>query len=186
MLSIRLAMFPALLILAACGKSDWPSEKERTLEEGHAPTPYTAAQIRDGCPSGRVCTFRLDSAGGYSMIKRYRYLEADDQGVTIEASVEASGPGRSQAPSTSRSNWRELQRHASFPADSTKISDQEVQTPAGTFQCMRYVVTTEEGGKTVVKYLDFARELPGMPVRLTLEYDGEQVSTMTLISHGAE
>ena len=186
MLSIRLAMIASLLLFAACGKSDWPSEEERTLEQGHAPTPYTAAQIRDGCPSGRVCTFRIESDGGFSIVKRYRYLEADDQGVTIEASLEGSGPGGNQAPSKSRSNWRELQRHASFPADSTKISDQEVQTPAGTFQCMRYVVTTEEGGKTVVKYLDFARELPGMPVRMTLEYDGKQISTKTLISHGAE
>jgi len=191
MLSLRLAMRPALLMAAllmaaACGKADWPSEEERTLEEGHAPTPYTAEQIRDGCPSGRVCEFKIESAGGYEVTKRYRFFDADDHGVVIEATVLGPAAGGNQAPAKSRASWRELQSHASFPADSTQISNQQVETPAGTFQCMRYIVTTKEGGKTVTKYLDFARELPGMPVRMTLEYDGTKVSSMTLVSHGAE
>ena len=181
--SIRMALLGALVTLAACGKSDWPGEEERTLEEGHAPTPYTEEQLRDGCPSGRVCVFEIESAGGFVIKKRYRYLDADEQGVTLEVAVE--GPGQKPA-SKSRATWRELRKHASFPKESTRIEEQMVETKAGTFECLRYIVTSEEKGKTVVKYLDFARELPGMPVRMTLEYDGEKISSMTLVSHSVE
>ena len=127
--------------------------------------------------------FEIESAGGFVIKKRYRFLDADELGVTIESTVE--GPAK-QAPTSSRATWRELQANASFPKDSTQISEKRVETPAGTFDCLRYVVKSEENGKSVVKYLDFARELPGMPVRMTLEFVGQKVSAMTLVRLDSE
>ena len=181
--STRLAILGALLLTAACGKGDWPSEEERTLEEGKAPTPYTEAQIRKACPSGRVSVFEIEAAGGYVVRKRYRFLDADEQGVTIEVTVEDTGE---QPVRKSRATWRELRAHASFPAESTEISERSVTTPAGTFDCLHYVVKTEEAGKSVVKTFDFARELPGMPIRMVAEFDGKQVQAMTLVSQSVE
>ncbi|MDH3189809.1 MAG: hypothetical protein OEM39_04115, partial [Acidimicrobiia bacterium] len=72
--------------------------------------------------------------------------------------------------------WDELQAHASFPADSTSITEEELTIPIGRLACLRYVVT--EGAET--KQLWFASSLPGLPVK-TIYSEGATTRLTTVV-----
>lgn len=138
----------------------------------HAPTPYTAAEIEAGCPVGRVVTTRLPdgtvettawlahTADGCRM----RYSRAGEDGTPLGDAIEGAA------------TWAELRDHAAFPAASTSISEEAIDTPLGRLACLRYDVRAPGRPPTT---LWFAVDLPGMPVRVDVEGVG---TTMEMLS----
>ena len=51
--------FALLLLPAVAAPDEKPAEDPRRVRPGDAPTPYTADEIRKGCPEGRTNTFRV-------------------------------------------------------------------------------------------------------------------------------
>jgi hypothetical protein len=78
--------------------------------------------------------------------------------------------------------WRELQAHASFPADHTTIVAETIETGIGPLDCLRY--TVREG--TTEEVFWFAKDLPGMPIRYATREDGQVVTTVTVVANTLE
>jgi hypothetical protein len=130
------------------------------MGEGQAPTPFTAAEIRAGCPDGHTLRVRTTSAGGSSEVT-HRFDDGDGDGVTITYSAGA-------VAESARVSWHDLQAHASFPAGSTTITTESIDTELGILECLRYDVQRD-----AVATFWFAPAHPGMPVRYT---DGSTVT----------
>ena len=149
------------------------------LGPDQAPTPFTADEIRDACPSGRVGVLRVTEADGTTSHRAYRFLEAGPEGVRFGGSPsdpqgEPLGPLRDRV-----CTWLELQGHASYPAAATRIEEDEVDVPAGLLDCLRY--TVEDGGE--VSTMWFARSIPGPPVKVVETVDGRVTQTTELVLH---
>jgi hypothetical protein len=144
-----------------------------------APHPFTAEEIREGSPPGRVLRHRIVAPGKPTVVQEFRVLKADDDWCVREGRVFSEEGEALGEPKESRAAWLELQAHATFPADHTSIEDVKLELPAGTFDCMLYTVLD---GKTVREYW-FARELPGMPVKMRIEDDGKSRMEMELVEH---
>ena len=174
------------LILAA-PEEEGEKPDPRRLKPGHAPTPYTAEEIRKGCPEGRVSTYRIEIPGKDAFRQTYRFRNCDDEGADLET-VQTTEDGKPlKEPTKSRGTWKQFQEHALYPEAATKITEETLKTPAGSFACLLYTVTVQApDGKTAVMRLHFAKTLAGPPVKLVREVDGEAVFTMTLIHHAVE
>ena len=149
------------------------------LAPGRAPTPFTADQIRGGCPAGRAIRLRVDSVGEEPFLRVSRFVECDAAGATLERSRQALDGSPLAEPEVSRVTWRDLQAHASFPADATSIGSEQIETAIGELDCLRY--TVREGSAEHVFW--FARELPGMPVQQLTRIDGQVVTTATVLDN---
>jgi len=79
---------------------------------------------------------------------------------------------------TGHSAWRELQGHASMPADRTTVTEEEIEIPAGRFACLRYTRTDEDGVGTFW----FAKSAPGMPLKFEKQVEGKTVFSSTTLS----
>ena len=152
------------------------------LEAGHAPTPFTAAEIREGCPPGRTVRLRVEATGEPTATRIIRFLDGDEHGGSQEfLNIDADGASLGPA-STARSTWLEFQSHASFPSDRTAVTREQLETPIGSLMCLRYTVANNDAVDTFW----FAEQLPGMPVAFTKRVDGELVSRVTMISNEVE
>jgi hypothetical protein len=142
------------------------------LGPGLAPTPFTAEEIRGGCPQGRLITLLVQPADGPDFLRINHFAECDADGAVLERA--RLSPEGSVVPPVARLRvtWLELQRHAAFPADETTIERDHLDLPFGTLDCLRYTVS---GADDVVFW--FARTLPGMPVR----YAGDD-ETVTMVA----
>jgi hypothetical protein len=150
----------------------------------HAPTPFTAEQIRAACPVGRRSTFRVEMPGRTPFLQTFHFTVADAEGAEVTFTIRDE-QGRSLGePTTSKSDWRGFQAHASWPAAETTITETEETVPAGTFAGFLYRVEGEdaEDGRLVTEAF-FARALPGPPVRMVRSRGGEVEMAMTLVSH---
>lgn len=137
------------------------------LHLDHAPTPFTAAEIRAGCPTGRTVTARTEAMGEPDRVDLTVFVETDQEGAVLESN------GRRH-----RVTWRELQGHASFPAAATSISEEVARTPLGEMECLCYRVVSSNAASTFW----FAKERPGMPILFTTESDGVLASTTIVIA----
>ncbi len=160
----------------------WPTAEARTLREGHAPTPFTADQIRQGCPSGRTSTFFTESEAEGRGFLVIRFERADAEGVTTTVEFLDEQRQRRRAPSMQRATWEQLQLHASFPLATTTVRDEVVEVPAGRFACLVYEDAQPSEGADVTTRYDFARSLPGMPIRVLKSSGGRVVSRQELVS----
>ncbi len=124
------------------------------LGDGLAPTPFTADEIRAGCPDGHTLRVRTTEASGASEVT-HRFHDGDGDGVTITYSAGGSAE-------SARVAWRDLQAHASFPAGLTTITTESVETALGTLECVRYDLERDPP-----MTFWFAVAHPGMPVRYT-------------------
>lgn len=139
------------------------------LDADHAPTPFTADEIRAGCPEGRTIRLRAEAPGQEPMVRVNRYLECDEVGALLERSAETVDGSPLGEPQADRVTWLDLQRHASFPAAITRIEKDTINTAIGELACLRYTVRADG----VDQVFWFAKELPGMPIRfLTRQGDG--------------
>jgi hypothetical protein len=144
-----------------------------------ATPPFTAAQIRAATTAGRSYEFRMEAAGQPAQLHRITFVEVTSDSATAEA-IDLDGEGQPLGePQRGTSTWAELVAHASYPRASTVISDETIEVPAGKFACMLYTVV--EGPMRKRTY--FARELPGAPVLMVVEQDGQVVQTLTLLKH---
>lgn len=151
------------------------------LSPDHLPTPFTAAEIRTACPAGRMLRYRIARAGQDAIVRVTRYVSSDDDGAVRESWHESVDGRRLTSPERDRSSWPELQRHASFPAATTTRAEEEIETPAGRFVCLRYTRIDEQG----TWRFWFARDLPGQPVRFEQQVSHDTVFTATLIENVA-
>jgi hypothetical protein len=153
---------------------------------GLAPTPellpalFDAAALQAGLPVGTVLDYRLTLAGLTPSEERWEIVAATDAEVTIrttalDAGGAPIGPG-SEEPHT----WTDLESHASFPASFTVVREDELLSPLGALPVRIYVVEPPgDEAKADVYY--FAPSMPGPPVKMETEADGEIVFTMEMI-----
>jgi hypothetical protein len=156
-----------------------PPEAHR-LRPDHLPTPFSAAQIRDGCPAGRTIRIREEAPGQPPSFRRIRFLEADERGAEQEFQATDAAGNPVGAPSGSHSTWLELQQHASQPADATTVAEVTVDLPFGPFDCWLYVVQRPEAE---LRFW-FAKELPGMPVQVEEWTAGTLAGRSLMIANG--
>jgi hypothetical protein len=141
------------------------------LGPGLAPTPFTADQIRAGCPAGRSIRLLVADDGEEPYVRFNRFVECDETGALIER-------GREGAPGeATRSTWAGLQAHAAFPITATTIEPETIAIPLGVLECDRYTVRDDDG----VTVFWFAQAYPGMPVRFTRQEGGRTIGTTTMI-----
>jgi len=166
----------ASLGIACGGAQPPPPDLSQQATGGEfAPYPYTVSQIRAGCQH-RVIEFRTEKPGGVVLDESWAFTNADSDSVNITTTTfDASGKAVG-TPATETYKWTDLHEHARFPRAATVIDSDTITTPAGTFDCMRYVVTKGDEVKTYW----FARNIAGPPVKLLVTKGGQQVMVMTM------
>ena len=151
------------------------------LEEGHHPTPFTAAEIQAASRPGRTVRQRIEADGEPTIVRVQQWRTVDDEGATrAVATVAPDGSWRDVRQS--RSTWLDLQRHASMPIETTTIDAVMLDSPMGPLDCLRY--TTLDGD--AVETFWFARAYPGMPVMTERSEDGRIVERVTMLSSEIE
>lgn len=151
----------------------------RVLAPGRAPTPFTADEIRTGCPTGRTIRLRVDVVGETAFHRVSRFVECDQAGATMEHSRLSPDGSPLAEPESDRVTWRDLQAHASFAADDTTIESEWIETAIGELDCLRYTVT--DGTSDDVFW--FAKDLPGLPIQSLTRTDGQVVTTVTVVDN---
>jgi len=131
------------------------------LRPDHLPTPFTANEIRRGCPPLRVTRLLVSEAGTPAHVRVSRFEDCDEDGATTIGWRETLDGDLIDGPDRRRVGWSELQAHASFPAATTVVDRCRIETPVGTLDCRRYTVRGPERTSTYW----FADAKPGMPVR---------------------
>lgn len=134
------------------------------------PTPYTAEQIRAATKAGRTYRYRVEASGKPPSERALTFASVDATG----AELVTEGEGKK------RVTWEELRQHAEFPAAIVRTREERVTVPAGTFDCIAYVVLGEEGEAST---FFFAKDLPGAPVQIFVNKDGRRVTTTKLVEH---
>lgn len=130
------------------------------LGPGLAPTPFTAAEIRAGCPDGRWVLSRTERAGEVAF-HRSGFEDGNADGCTCTTvTTDASGRPTGQVRRR-RATWRELQGHAAYPAEATSVATERIRLAVGELECLRYDVRGDAGTSTFW----FALAHPGMPMR---------------------
>ena len=147
----------------------------------HAPTPFTADEIRAGCPPGRTVQLLIEPAGGEPQLRMHRFAESDAEGAwyeTQDLTMDGTPLGELGRQWVT---WAELQSHASFPAEGTEIGEEVLETELGRHACLRYTVRNGEEVRTFW----FDRALPGMPIRYATEVGGRVTVTVTMVANAA-
>ena len=155
-----------------------PPESHR-LRPDHLPTPFSAAQIRDGCPAGRTILIREESPGEEPSFRRIVFTEVyPEESVQELQATDAAGAPLGE-PSPGRATWLDLQRHASQPADATTVAEVRLGLPFGDFDCWLYTVETPDAE---LRFW-FAKELPGMPAQVEEWVDGSLVGRSVMVAN---
>jgi hypothetical protein len=149
----------------------------RQLRPDHLPTPFTAEEIRVGCPPGRTVRSLVVRPGVEPYLRVTRFVTGDPEGAEQESWTETPDGVRLTETKRRRSTWLEFQEHASMPADQTRIEEEAIEIPAGRYACLRY---TRTDGDTVDTFW-FARSAPGMPLRFEERVNGALVFSSTAI-----
>lgn len=166
-----------LMLLTACGGTDpeattprgsSPATPATTPVTEYAPTPFTADEIREGCPSGRRHLFAERTPAGTTR-RETHFIESTPEGARIEI-VTLNDDGTTGEPQLGEATWEELRLHARYPAAQTTITAEEITVPFGTFVTKRYTVDDPEAGTLTRVW--FADDLPGPPIRLIVEQGG--------------
>jgi hypothetical protein len=155
-----------------------PPESHR-LRPDHLPTPFSAAQIRDGCPAGRTIRLREENVGEPPTFRRIVFTEGDAETSVQELqATDADGTPLGQ-PSLGRSTWLDLQRHASQPADATTVREVRLELPFGELDCWLYTVQAPDAE---LRFW-FAKELPGMPAQVEEWVDGSLAGRTVMVAN---
>ncbi|TNE85460.1 MAG: hypothetical protein EP330_25590 [Deltaproteobacteria bacterium] len=144
-----------------------------------APTPFTADQIREGCPPGRRILMRLSKEGSV-MWQETLFVGGDEITAEMRGHLWPEGTEPSETIASTES-WEVLRDHAAFPKDRTTITaDVAVRVPAGDFTTTRYDVVDDEG---LIQHFFFATELPGPPVKAVFN-DAAGETVMEMVENG--
>ena len=155
-----------------------PLEDPYVLRVGHAPTPFTADEIRDGCPEGRTVGLLIEPRDGDPYLTINRFVTVDEDGADTETESLTMDGEPTEEPAKTRTKWAEFQAHASFPEEQTETDIEVLETPMGDLNCKRYTVTD---GPTTDTYW-FAVDKPGMPVKVETTSPGGVAYRMTMIN----
>jgi hypothetical protein len=131
------------------------------LHPDHRPTPFSADEIRLGCPPGRTVRALVIQAGSEPYVSVTRFVTGDAEGADQESWRETPDGARLTEPVRRRSTWLDFQGHASMPAATTDVAEEEIDIPAGRFACLRY--TRRDEGSVMTFW--FAKRAPGMPLK---------------------
>lgn len=156
-----------------------PADDPHVLSPDLLPTPFSADEIRDGCPPGRTCRTLVEPADGPPQVRVSRFGEHTADGVLYERWVESVDGVMEGEPAVSPVPWAALQRHAGFPAAVSTVAAERISTPLGDLDCLRFDV---RDGADVTTFW-FARSLPGMPVKVVEVVNGRVTETATLVSN---
>ena len=140
--------------------SDPDTHDPRVLGPDLAPTPFTADEIRAANPDGRRLLVRT-KLEGRTTYHCDSFAAGDADGCALTQVVTDASGTPVDEPRTARVTWRELQEHAAFPAATTTIARERIDSPLGELDCLRYDVQRDDGTSTFW----FAVERPGMPLR---------------------
>jgi hypothetical protein len=149
------------------------------LHPDHHPTPFSADEIRIGCPPGRTVRSLVVEAGSEPYVHITRFVSGDSEGAEQESWTETPDGVRLTEPRRRRSSWLDFQGHASMPAATTVIAEEDIDIPAGPFACLRY---TRRDGDTVDTFW-FAKAAPGMPLKFEEREAGELVYSSTALEN---
>ena len=147
------------------------------IQPDHLPTPFSAADIRAGCPLGRTIRLQNEAPGGELTFLQIRFVEVDADSAVQEFQPTDRDGRPIGEPTPRRSSWLELQQHASLSAAATVIDELDLELPFGTEACWRYTVSTDDGSVT----LWFAKGRAGMPVQVEKRVGVELVSRSVVI-----
>lgn len=160
---------------------DWPPAATRRMREDHEPTPFSADQIAAACGPESKRVLRFEQPGRDTYYRLWTFSDHTAAGVTWhDAECDENGVENG----TKQSNevtWKELQSHASWPAENVTTSTGTLKTPAGTYECMHYVVKREGRAGAGEDKVWFAWDLPGPPVRIERYVRGTPMVTVTLV-----
>jgi len=148
------------------------------IRRDHLPTPFSARDIRLGCPLGRTILLQSEAPGGEPTFRRIRFVQVDADAAVQEFQATDAEGGPIGEATRQRSTWHELQQHASKPASATAIDEVDLASPLGTEPCWRYTLNGRDERVTFW----FAKDRPGMPVQVEQEVGGELVSRSVVIA----
>lgn len=148
------------------------------LFDGHAPTPFTADEIRFASPAGHTTKVLIESRDAPPLMRTTTFVAVDESHADLEFIEASADDPRSHRTGSTRVRWVELQAHASFPVDEVDIADETIDLPWGQLDCLRYTVAHDAG--TTIHW--FAKAHPGMPVRSNVWEGSELVQTATVLS----
>lgn len=150
---------------------------DHVLAPGTAPTPFSAAEIRDGCPAGRTVVVRVEDRGGVRH-RLSRFAAVTHEGALYErADCDADGNTVGEVAAVPVT-WVDLQRHASFPERTTTRDETSLDYALGHEDCLRYLVV--DGDDLTIFW--FSRRRPGMPVKVVTHQGGQLLSTSVMVS----
>ena len=147
------------------------------LQPDHRPTPFTADEIRIGCPPGRTVRSLVMEADTEPYVQVTRFVSGDAEGAEQESWTETPNGNRLTEPRRRRSTWLDFQGHASMLAATTEIVEEEIDIPAGRYACLRY---TRRDGDAISTFW-FATAAPGMPLKFEERVGGELVYSSTAL-----
>ena len=140
--------------------------------------PFSPEQIRIGTPDGHTLDIVTTREGEVVDRRRTIYFHPDETSVSMRlAPLSEAGVLGSEAMEA-RTTWADLRDHAVFPAETTTVTKETIDTPLGSLPCTRYDVAT---GETTTVYW-FAAAHPGMPVRYATLSDGVEVEVTTVVA----
>jgi hypothetical protein len=182
--SLRLAA-PAVFIVALLAGSvpvalraqDSPPETDRPEEM--ATPPYTAAQIKEATKVGRKYTFKIEVPDEPAQFQVMEFTAVTAEGATLKQTTLDKDKAPAGETIEDQVTWNDLESHAHFPKDATRMTEEDLTVPAGTFPCKVYRVTEAE----IVNTYWFAKTLPGAPIKVEAREGDKVVFTMTLTEH---
>ncbi|HTJ80088.1 MAG TPA: hypothetical protein VL400_00150 [Polyangiaceae bacterium] len=177
LLSIGCGAAPATTAPTTAAPTAVPTAAAPDPDAAFAPLPYTADEIRKGCPEGRTIVLIEEVPDKLPVKKRMRFLAVDDERATVVSETLDEKDAPVGDPKTEIATWNQLRHHAAYPKEATTVSDATAETPAGTFPCKRYEVTDGDTKTTAC----FAKEMPGPPVEMSIEKAGKRVLTLTMV-----
>jgi hypothetical protein len=157
-----------------------PKPDPRVMAPGTLPTPFTADEIRAGCPDGRIIRMQIEVDGRVVGTRTHRYRDGDAEGTTTESQSFDGDGGPIGLAETERSTWLELQRHASFETDRTTRVAEALDGPLGRLECLHYRRTNQDGSTSDFW---FAHAAPGMPIRYRTVAHGRVTTEVVLIEN---
>lgn len=144
-----------------------------------APNPFTVDQLRGAFSAGMRIRLLMRTAGEPDFEERWTITAADTSGMTIASQRYSPDGTLLEDEGSGTSTWEELHTHADFPANQTVRESSSVDVPAGHFETWLYTVV-DPAADTVKRY-HFAKDLPGPPVKFTIQQGKGTVFEMTLL-----
>lgn len=154
------------------------------MKPGHAPTPFSAEEIRSGCPRDRKIVFQVEVSGQPVLYRTTTFVTVNPDDTVLETVTTGTDGKKVGKKQMMTAKWKDLQAHASFPEKQTEIRPENYTTPAGTFDCWLYVVTLQKSGKKNVQHYWFAKSLPGPPICVEETVDGRLAYRLTMLKTG--